>query len=314
MKIGFTIFKSIFDNKTHRHGEFENWEQFVECLHNLYNQPGYKPKRDERRQGSPLISPAVYKTDSTRANANVECWAGWAALDIDDYNGDAQSVIDTFRDCRCVVYNSSSSRADHAKFRIVLACDRDIAASEIKHFWYALNKRYNELGDPQTKDLSRMYYVPAQYPQAYSFFHSFDGEPIKVDELLASVEYTENSFKSNSFKSQLSDELKQKLVDYQRQRLNRDVKWSSYADCPFVNKKAVAEYRAITTSGWYHKMYLILCSTAANALKRGFDISAYDLENIAKQLDADTGGWYKSRDLHTESQRALNWAIESVLI
>jgi len=313
MKIGFTIFKSIFDNKTHRCGEFENWQHFSDCLHNLYTQPGYKPKRDEKRKGSPLISPALYKPDSTRANANVEFWAGWAALDIDDYSGDAESVIETFKNCQAIVYNSSSSRIEKPKFRVVLALDRYIAASEIKHFWYALNKKYNELGDPQTKDLSRMYYVPAQYPQAYSFFYSFDGAPIAVDELLASVEYNENSFKSNSFKSQLSAELKQKLVDYQKQRLNRNIKWTSYVDCPFVNKKAIAEYRALT-NGWYHKMYLILCSTAANALKRGYDIHVTDLETIARQLDADTGGWYKSRDLHTESQRALNWAIESVLI
>lgn len=313
MKIGFTIFKSIFDNKTHRSGEFENWEQFVECLKNLHAQPGYKPKRDEKRKGSPLISPALYKPDSTRANANVVCWAGWAALDIDDYTGDAALVIETFKDYKCVVYNSASSRSEHPKFRVVLACDRYIRAEEIKHAWYALNKKYNELGDPQTKDLSRMYYVPAQYPHAYNFFHSFDGEIICVDELLASVEYNESRFKSSSFKSQLSDELKQKLVDYQKQRLNRNIKWSSYSDCPFVNKKAIAEYRALT-SGWYHKMYLILCSTAANALKRGYDIHVTDLESIARQLDADTGGWYKSRDLHTESQRALNWAIESVLI
>ncbi len=313
MKIGFTIFKSIFDNKTHRKGEFETWDQFVECLYNLHGKLGYKPKRDEKRNGSPLISPAIYKPDSTRANANVTHWAGWAALDIDDYSGDAETVVNSFSNCKCVVYNSASSRIEHPKFRVVLALDRYVEAHQIKHLWYALNKRYNELGDPQTKDLSRMYYVPAQYPQAHSFFHVFDGEEICVDEILASVEYVENSFKSNSFKSQLSEELKQKLVEYQRSRLNRHITWSSYADCPFVNKKAVAEYRALT-GGWYHKMYLILCSTAANALKRGYDINAHDLETLAKQLDTDTGGWYKTRDLYTESQRALSWAVESVLI
>lgn len=313
MKIGFTIFKSIFDNKTHRRGEFETWDEFVSCLQNLYVQPGYKPKRDEKRRGSPLISPALYKQDSTRANVNVTSWAGWAALDIDDYASDPQSVIDLFQNNRCVIYNSASSREEHPKFRVVLALDRYLEPKEIKHFWFALNKIYNELGDPQTKDLSRMYYVPAQYPNAYSFFHINEGQPIVVDELLSSVEYVENSFRGSSFKAGLSDEIKQKLVEYQRGRLNRNIKWTSYKDCPFVNKKSVAEYRALT-SGWYHKMYLLLCGTAASAIKMGYDISVSEIEGIAREIDNDTGGWYTNRDLYTESDRALKWALESVLI
>ena len=43
-------------------------------------------------------------------------------------------------------------------------------------FWYALNKELGDIGDPQTKDLSRMYYVPGKYEGAYNFiFNNFTG-------------------------------------------------------------------------------------------------------------------------------------------
>ena len=32
-----------------------------------------------------LISPAIYKENTTRANDNVTAWAGWCAVDVDDF-------------------------------------------------------------------------------------------------------------------------------------------------------------------------------------------------------------------------------------
>ena len=80
MKYRLTIFKSIYDNKTHRQLSFDTWDAFEGLLYKLSDQPGYKPKKDERKDGSALISPAVFPTGTTRANANVSVWGGWAAL------------------------------------------------------------------------------------------------------------------------------------------------------------------------------------------------------------------------------------------
>lgn len=310
-----TLFKSVYDNKTHRRMSFGSWQNFVDLLRQLSKTPGYKPKKGEWNKGSELISPAIYKSDTTRANNNVEAWAGWAALDIDDYEGDYQDVIEKFKDIKSVIYNSASSTTEHPKFRVIISCNRYIEQEEIKHFWYALNKKYNELGDPQTKDLSRMYYIPAVYPNAFSFFSEFGDAPdLNVDQLLSQYPYVDK-LQANNFKSRISEDLRKKLETYQKSKLSRSgVSWSNYKDCPFVNKKAISEYMTITTSGWYHKMYTILCSTAANALKSGYDITTQELEAIATQLDADTGGWYKNRPFHLESQRALDWALQSTLL
>ena len=79
MAISLTLFKSVFDNKTHRRMDFENWQQFSELLYNL-SKKSLKGKKDAQ-----LISPAVYIPDTTRANKNVDTWAGWAAIDVDDH-------------------------------------------------------------------------------------------------------------------------------------------------------------------------------------------------------------------------------------
>ena len=68
--------------------DFSSWDKFEGLLYNISKEAGYKPVKGERpkRKPSPLISPAVYKPDTTRANDNVVAWAGWAAVDVDDHD------------------------------------------------------------------------------------------------------------------------------------------------------------------------------------------------------------------------------------
>ena len=165
---------------------FDDWEKFEQLLYSLSTQAGYKPKKGEMTQGSPLISPAMFKKDDLRRNVNVIGWGGWAALDVDAYEGSFEDAVEVFKKNRFVCYSSSSSTKEHPKFRIILPLTKPIVADKVRHFWYALNKEFNSLGDPQTKDLSRMYYVPAQYPNSYQFIFSHKDAPmIDPDELMS---------------------------------------------------------------------------------------------------------------------------------
>lgn len=306
MSYELTIFKSIYDNKTHRYMSFETWSEFKNLLFSLSDKPGYKPKKDERVKGSPLISPSIYKAGTTRANSNVIHWGSWAALDVDDYETSFEDALNRFKGISHVYYSSASSTIEKPKFRIVFQCSCEIPNDKIKHFWYALNKEYNNLGDPQTKDLSRMYYIPARYPNSYHFIGEESGDILDPYELMAKHQYVQPS----DFRSTLSDALKDKLFRHKINSLSRaGYVWSHYSDCPFVNKKSIAEYKSIT-SGWYGKLYSILCSTAANAIKRGYAINEYELVTLARQLDADTGSWYTNRPLDVEARRALTWALQ----
>ena len=182
--ISLTLFKSIFDNKTHRKMDFNYLETFEKLLYDLSKQPGYKPKKGEYKDGSPLITPASFEKDTTRANKNVIKWNRWAALDVDEYDGTFEETIEKFKKNYFICYSSASSTKEKPKFRVILPLTESVPADKIRHFWYALNHEFGSVGDAQTKDLSRMYYVPAQYPNAYNFIFTHKEELLNPTELM----------------------------------------------------------------------------------------------------------------------------------
>jgi hypothetical protein len=293
--------------------EFSSFEEFEDLLYNLSKAPGYKPKKDEKfnSKASPLITPATFKAGTTRANANVECWSGWAAIDVDDYPiGGFEDAIAAFRVYRHVCYSSASSKKEHPKFRVVLPLTCPVPAEKIRHFWFALNKEFKFLADPQTKDLSRMYYVPAQYPNAHNFIFSHRESPVlNPSSLMAKHPYIEKA--STGILDNLSERMQKKMEEYQKGRLMNGHKysWTSYRDCPFVKRELVNQYRSISSTGWYGLMYKIMSSIAATAIRRGYPITATEIAQLCKELDRDTGSWYKNRGMEIEASRAISFAL-----
>ena len=286
--------------------EFKSWSGFEDLLYSLSEQPGYKPKKNERKDGSPLITPATFIENSTRKNINVLSWAGWAAMDVDDYEGTFENAASIFSPYTHVCYSSASSTSEKTKFRVILPMTTHIQSEKIHHLWYALNKEFNSLGDPQTKDLSRMYYVPAKYPNSNNFIYSGASKTfIDPEELMSRHPYIAN-IKASSFADKLPDEIRAKIQKYKKEGLvNTNFKWNSYVDCPFVNKNMINEYRTIHSGGWYAKMYQIMLNIASNAMRRGYPITSNEISFLCKQIDLDTGGWYKNRPMEVESARAI---------
>ena len=58
---------------------------------------------------------------------------------------------------------------------MVFPLSKDVDKEKIKHFWFALNKEVGDVADAQTKDLSRMYHVPARYKDAFNFIFTGAG-------------------------------------------------------------------------------------------------------------------------------------------
>jgi hypothetical protein len=315
MLYSLTIFKSIYDNKTHRRMTMATWEEFENLLYKLSKAPGYKPKKDERfhPKASPLISPAIFNPGDTRKNVNVQHWGGWAALDVDEYSNGFDNALQTFKDYKFICYSSASSTKEKPKFRVVLPLTRTVQRDDIRHFWFSLSKEFNSLGDEQTKDLSRMYYVPAQYPDAYNFIVSNNSSPVlDVDVLLEKYAYAKDR-SPQTFISALPEEIRKQVSDYRQAKLtNTNFKWSGLSDCPFVNQQLITEYKMLNETGWYRKMFQILLSTTSKAMKAGYPITAGELAALGRELDAQTGGWYKDRPLEAEAERAIAYACRSV--
>ena len=307
MNYSLTLFKSIFDNKTDKRMDFTSYAQFEGLLFDLAQQ-----KREDKKS-APLISPATYVEGTTRANDNVIGWAGWCAVDVDKHVFDGsleQELLDRYGKWNHVVYSTASSTQEHPKFRIVFPLSVDVPKDKIKHFWFALNKELGDIGDPQTKDLSRMYYVPGKYKDAYNFiFNNFCGVDMDPYEIMAKHDYVE---RSGSLLDNLPPEIRKAMLAHRKNEMvNTNVTWSNYKDCPFVNKKLVKEYNEITDTGWYTKMYAIMVSIAGNAIRNKYPITAQEITTLCKEIDYENGNWYKTRPFDKEADRAIEFVYSN---
>ena len=308
--ISLTIFKNIFDNKTNKRMDFPDFPAFEKFLYKLSNE------KLASKNDAVLMSPATYKPDTTRKNDNVIEWASWCCVDVDEYvpEGDLKDdLVQRFGDHYFVCYSTASSTVGQAKFRIVFPLTTSVERDKIKHFWYALNTELGDLADKQTKDLSRMYYIPARYALAHNFIFSHrDGDYINPDQLMEKHAYAQKSTLNNFF-DRLPEEIQKEVIKHRKEKLDQtDVHWTSYRDCPFFPRQLEAEYRTINNTGWYHKMFQIMVATAGNAIKRKYPITAAEISTMCRELDNETGGWYANRPMDKEADRALEYVYKNI--
>ena len=297
-----TLFESLFDTKTDKQISLPDFEHFEQVLYNLAKKPR-KGKKDAE-----LMSPAVYLPGTTRKNDNVTAWGGWCAVDVDDYQGDISDY--KVSDYYYVCYSTASSTLEQPKFRLVFPLTQSISKDKIKHFWFAINKELGEVGDIQTKDLSRMYYIPGKYKDANNFIFTNQGPKVDPIELMNKWEYVEPS--SNTMFDKLPKKMQEAMMSHLKNNLNNtEVKWTGYRDCPFFPRKLEQEYKTISGTGWYHKMYQIMVALAGNAIQAKYPINAKEIAYLCRELDLETGNWYEKRNLDTEAERALEYVYKN---
>ena len=291
-----TIFNNISDNKTHQRMDYDSFDEFEAVLFKLSESTKYPTKKD-----APLISPAIYKTDSTRCNDGVVAWAGWCAVDVD-----IEVSEEPWNKYYHIKYSTASSTKTLPKFRLVFPLTRYVDKEEIKHFWFALNKELGEIGDAQTKDLSRMYYIPAKYDGANNIIHKNENKLLDPTALMEKHKYVTPE---GSFFDKLPPAIKQGLMDHRKNQLNnKHYTWTGYKDCPFVNQKKIADYKLLT-DGWYYALYQLMVSIAGNAISKGYPITAKEVEYLIRDLDADCGNWYLKRPIDKEAERAIEFVF-----
>tara|TARA_B100000287_G_scaffold323553_1_gene307578 strand:- start:276 stop:1202 length:927 start_codon:yes stop_codon:yes gene_type:complete len=308
MEISLTLFKSIFDNKTTEKLTFTDFDGFEKALY------GLSKRRIKSKKEAPLMSPALYKPNTTRANDNVTVWSGWCAVDVDDFKfkGELNDALDDmFGDYKFICYSTASSTLSNPKFRLVFPLTKDVQAEKIRHFWFALQTELGDLGDKQTKDLSRMYYVPAKYDDAFNFIFSRDGNYIEPDKLMNKHPYREKG--GNSFFDRLPEDMQREILEHKKSKLdNTNVSWNSFRNCPFFPKQMEQEYKMIANTGWYHKMYQIMVAIAGNAVKNKYPITVEEITTLCRELDVETGNWYKNRPIEKEANRAIEYVYKNI--
>lgn len=254
---------------------------------------------------APLISPAVYFDGVKRSNAGVSHWGGWAALDVDDFKGTIDD-IDSYG-YHSVIYSTASSKPDKLKFRMVFPLSAWIDKGDIPAFWYALNRRMGGVGDEQVKDLSRMYYIPGNYTGAYNFIKTIPGDVINPFSLMRDFPIP---VKPQDLFSNLPPDMQKEFLLNKLAGKNKTYQWTSFKNCPFINRDQIVEYKSIIGTGWYHKLYTIMVSIACKALKMDYMITAQEIADLAEEIHFDTRGWPTKRNLLYEAERALEFAIK----
>ncbi len=307
-----TLFESLFDTKTDKQISLPDFEHFEQVLYNLAKKPR-KSKKDAE-----LISPAIFKPDSTRKNDNVISWAGWAAVDVDDIEIDRNNIEHELRNrfghWTYICYSTASSTDAVPKFRLVFQLSGAVTQDRIRHFWYALNSELDDIGDKQTKDFARMYYIPASYSNANNFFFTNNAEPLDVDYVLARWPY-DSKRDAKDFMDRLPPAWREQIIEYRKGKLdNTSYAWSGYQDCPFWPKKLAVEYMTISSSGWYRQMYRIMIAIAGKAVERGYPITATQIVELCRQFDIETGNWYENRPMEVEANNALEYAYKHGVI
>lgn len=313
MKLQLTLFNNIFDNKTDKKKEFDDWDHLERFLYKLSKVEAYKPARGEtdmKRRSSPLISSAIYEEDTTRANMNVIAWSAWCAVDVDtfefkDPSNIEQELFEIIGEYYYVCYSTSSSSKEQPKFRVVFPLKFEVEHKHIKPFWYGMNQLLGTNVDAQTKDLSRMFYVPGRYIGCENnFIFTNKGKVIDPFDIMDMYPFDFENDKSSLFGSLSGSARKEILNNAMSHCDNYDVHWSSYRDCPFVSDKKIKEYQA-RTSDWYSGLYNIAVSIAGSAKYYRYPITGAEIEKLLQQIDRDNGEWYKDRPLLLESERAI---------
>jgi len=319
--LNLTIFRNKYDNKTDKVMSLTGFTDFENLLYQL------SEVKREGKHDSYLISPACYAEGTNRrCNDNVTGWSTWAAMDVDEHNFSTENLQDElynwFGNFNYVCYSTASSSRTLPKFRMVFPISRPIEGTRVHHFWYALNRELGGLGDPQTKDLSRMYYIPATYTGAYNFiFSNHSGVAIDPDVLMGKHPFDERlmgSGSGSSFIDRLPKEMREQVIGYRKMTASvsgANVRWSGYSDCPFVNQSLISEYKSVAhidNSGRYAMMYKIMVSIATSAVRNNYPITANEIVSLIRELDQDTSNRYKRRRLDIEADRAIEFAYRNM--
>lgn len=272
----------------------------------------------EKKHHTPLISPAAYAEDSVRANENVLCYGGWFAIDADTGTVPVEEIVEYLRalEINFVVYTTTSSKPEHHKYRVVFELDRDVSKDEVRQFWHGASIYFGGISDPQTKDPSRMFYVPRSWIGAHQAFEfEVDGKAVNVDEVIALAPEPEPIQPIVPITPRAV-----KQIDRIREMIMRQGRVAgptggksipssaTLYSSPVVNTKFVETYCTLPKGEHHVGLFSFMYSVACRALVLGYEIDANHLIDYAKQLDniapikTNKARWSRIR---SEAERAL---------
>lgn len=158
MAVLFANTKSIYPKRF-----ASSWEQLKELL-------SFHEENPVKAAGA-LWSPVEYDQGTTRGNRNVR----FVEALVVDMDGEAfdHARLDGLE---WFAYSTYSHRLDDPHYHLVLPLAEKVPASLWRAVWAELHDRIGLVGDPQTKDPARIFYLPQHAPDQPFEFHEGHGE------------------------------------------------------------------------------------------------------------------------------------------
>lgn len=185
--LALSLFHSEKDNQPQP--ESRTWAGLAEMLLQGLRRTGCTtvncPGKNCPHKNGYAWSPASYAIGKTRHNDNVLAHA-CIVLDLDHLFD--LGTLAPLRQLRCIICASHSDRPGDRCMRAAIATTRPILAHEIRHVRAVLAEQLKLNGiivDPQTKDLSRLYYMPSRPSDADYHYETYNGGVLDVDRLLS---------------------------------------------------------------------------------------------------------------------------------
>ena len=180
----FTLFSSVTD----RFGERKTlgWDEWCESyffrfeVRGSVEDSGNKEALNEKKKG-PAVVLGTLHPKKPRGKKNV---LHVHALSLDVEDQEEEKVLAAFewlneRGLDYCVHTTHKSGSEVAggkqRLRVVIPLDRPITPVEHKASWLALNEALGHVNDPQTKDASRLNFLPSTFDMAHAFFFRGEG-------------------------------------------------------------------------------------------------------------------------------------------
>ena len=283
-----------------------DWFEFCETMRGLSEVSGYKPSPKEYDKYQGLISAAIYQNEyDFRANDNVVGW-DLLILDIDDTNKNLDEINDIFSSFHRLFYSSASCTHAKLKLRVVIPLDSTAPADKLKEIWYAAQMWCGGLIDKQTKDISRLHYIPARYTNKGDdyrhFFKVNTGVYLNWKGLIEKYPMPPASdrFKQNN----PLKKLKRKIFVDNNPLPCFDIQST---DCKFVWDSMLKEYALLPDGSHHLGMYRFLVKVCYNAQKMNYPLTCEELTDMGVQLDEIDGGFYDEKKIQNSSYDAMDF-------
>lgn len=303
----FSFFSNFFDNQA-QPSECASWDEFVKIMYAMSKVEGYKPAAgDYESKSSPLISSGIYNPEIIkRCNNNILGWE-MIMLDIDAGVDDINDVTNHFSVFNYIIYSSPNCTADQLKLRVIIPLNEFAPFEVLNQIWHASEEWCNKLVDPQTKDKSRMMYVPAMYTNRgdkYTHFFLVNrGINLNWEGLVA--KYPSPPEKDRFKVNNPLNKLKQKIYKSNNPLPSFDIQ---DPNCPFVYGDMIKDYLLTMAGGHHRAIYVFMLKICGAAEKLGYPLSHDELVDMASQMDALDGGFYDTKKLADSAQDALEYS------